>query len=369
VTQLAEPVSSTQQRLSLVDCDVHNAVPNDAALHPYLSARWKRHNELFGSHTTRPFRKGFRYPKITPGGGARVDAWPASGALPGSDLDLMREQLLDLYNVDVAVLNTLHQGVEQRNEDYAAALSRAVNEWQVEHWLEKDSRLRASVTVPYESPELAAAEIRRVAAHPGFVQVLLLPRTREPLGRRRYWPIYEAAAEVGLPIGIHFASSTIGPVTAGGWPSYYIEDHTVASIAFQTQLPSLILEGVFDRFPTLQAVLVEGGFAWLPPLMDRMDALYHRMRDEVPDLQRLPSEYVPAHIRLTTQPMEEPTRPRDLLDLIEDIGNELLMFSTDYPHWDFDNPHRAFQTRLTDCDRSRIMHENATAFYNLGAQV
>jgi predicted TIM-barrel fold metal-dependent hydrolase len=64
--------------------------------------------------------------------------------------------------------------------------------------------------------------------------------------------------------------------------------------------------------------------------------------------------------------MEEPENPRHLLDLIEQVGEDVLMFSTDYPHWDFDHPQRAFQTRLPDRLRQKIMQDNALGFYDFG---
>jgi hypothetical protein len=353
-------MTRTVQRL--IDCDVHNAVPSDTALSPYLSARWRRHLELVGSRTYSPFTKGYAYPKAAKFA-SRHDAWPLSGALPGSDLEFMREQLLDAYPIDYAVLNCLYRAAEQRNDLYGAALARAVNEWQVEHWLERDPRLRASITVPFESPALAAAEIDRAAAHPGFVQVLLFPRTRQPMGRRHYWPIYEAAGRAGLPVGIHAASTTPGPITSAGWPSYYIEDHTALSVAFQAQVISLIMEGVFDHFPELRVVLLEGGFAWIPSMRWRLDSLYARLHEEVPDLEHPPSYYLRHRIRSTTQPMEEPEHPADLVPLLQEIGEDVLMFSTDYPHWDFDNPHRAFQTAVPPDLRTRIMNDNAREYY------
>ncbi|GAA4692316.1 amidohydrolase family protein [Pseudonocardia yuanmonensis] len=350
----------------LIDCDVHNAVSGDEELRPYLSQRWRRHMELVGSRTFSPFTKGYAYPKAARLA-SRRDAWPPTGGLPGSDLDFMRGQLLDAYPVERAVLNCLFRAPEQRYDAYGAALAAAVNDWQVEQWLERDERLRASVTVPFEFPDLAAAEIDRSSAHPGFVQVLLYPRTAAPLGRRQYWPIYEAACRAGLPVGIHAASTTPGPITATGWPSYYIEDHTGLAVAFQAQVVSLIFNGVFDRFPGLRVVLLEGGFAWVPALAHRLDALHARLGEEVPDLRYPPSHYLRTHIRITTQPMEEPERAADLVPLLREVGADLLMFSTDYPHWDFDDPYRAFRTRVPPDLRRRIMHDNACATYRLAS--
>ena len=354
-------------KTGFIDCDIHNTVPSMNALWPYLPARWRGHVETFGMRQHHGFATGIPYPKVSPGGGSRVDAWPPSGLPPGADLGFMQEQHLDVLPIEYGILNCLYPKVgEQLNEEYGAALARATNDWQVAEWLEKDSRLRASIVVPYENAEFAAEEIDRVGDHPGFVQVVLLPRTKEPLGKRRYWKMYEAAERHNLPIGIHFAGLGGNPITSSGWPSYYIEDHTVMSMAFQAQVISLVSEGVFERFPSLRVVLMEGGFAWLPSLMWRLDKHWKRLRDEVPHLKRTPSEYIREHIWVTTQPMEEPPEPRYLLQVIEQLGSDdMLMFATDYPHWDYDDPDRAFPVRLTPDAKRKIFSENARALYAL----
>lgn len=83
------------------------------------------------------------------------------------------------------------------------------------------------------------------------------------------------------------------------------------SQAFQAHVTSLVLSGVFARFPALRVVLIEGGFAWLPALARRLDAHAERLAGELPELHRRPLELIAEHFWLTTQPME-PRRPRDL---------------------------------------------------------
>ena len=227
--------------------------------------------------------------------------------------------------------------------------------------------MRGSLAVEYEDGELAAGEIERRHGDPRFVQVLLSIRTAEPLGRRRYWRMYEAATSCGLPIAVHFGGHGGNPITGAGWPSFYIEDHAGMPVAFQSQLISLVVEGVFDRFPDLKLVLIEGGFAWLPPLMWRLDDAVRRLHEEVPHLHRLPSEYIRDHVWLTTQPIEEPERPEQLATLLRQLDmDERLMFATDYPHWDFDAPDQALPASLGDELRSAIRAGNADRLYGLG---
>jgi predicted TIM-barrel fold metal-dependent hydrolase len=89
------------------------------------------------------------------------------------------------------------------------------------------------------------------------------------------------------------------------------------------------------------------------------------LRSEVPWLKRPPSAYVIDHVRLTTQPLDEPESRQHLAQLLEMFpADRMLMFSTDYPHWDFDNP-TVITDRLPAPLKDRVMFETAAELYGL----
>jgi predicted TIM-barrel fold metal-dependent hydrolase len=237
----------------------------------------------------------------------------------------------------------------------------------VEEWAQAEPRLRGSIVVAYEDPPSAVAEIDRLGENPTFVQVLVESRTLQPLGQRKYWPIYEAARRHGLPVAMHFGALGGWPIGSGiGAPSFYIEYHAGQLTSFQDQVISLVCEGVFERYPDLKVVLVEGGFAWLVPLMWRLDRAWKKLQSEVPHLRRLPSEYIRQSVWFTTQPVEEPPRPTDFRQLLADLAmDDRILFATDYPHWDFDSPDQAIPAWLPEPTRRAIYAENARKLYRL----
>jgi predicted TIM-barrel fold metal-dependent hydrolase len=211
----------------------------------------------------------------------------------------------------------------------------------------------------------SAAEVRKRAQDKRFAQVFLLSRTSEAAGRKRYWPIYEAAVEAGLPVGIHAFGYGGWPLTNSGAPSFYIEEMTEHATGAQAMVTSMIIEGIFERWPELKVVLIECGFGWLPALGWRLDKHWKRLKDEVPHLKMAPSEYIRKHFWVTTQPMEETSEPEHLLEVMNWIGFDRIMFSSDYPHWDFDDPFTCLPPSLTDQQRRMIYADNARALYRL----
>jgi predicted TIM-barrel fold metal-dependent hydrolase len=238
----------------------------------------------------------------------------------------------------------------------------------IEEWLPVDPRYRASLAIYPNDPEVAVREIHRLGDHPGVVQVIMPSAGRMPYGQRYFHPIYAAAVEHGLPVAIHPGTEGVGisgAPTNVGYPTSYFEWHTGLVCSYIAHLTSLVTEGVFTKFPGLTFVMLEGGVSWLPPLLWRMDKNWKALRMTTPWVDRLPSEIVTEHLRFSTQPIEEPEDVKHFHAILEMFDAErMLMFATDYPHWDGDTPDftaRAFPKAL----RPAIMGGNAQAVYNL----
>ena len=131
---------------------------------------------------------------------------------------------------------------------------------------------------------------------------------------------------------------------------------------FQSQLTSLISEGTFAEFPDLRMTMVEGGWTWLPSLMWRLDKNWKALRREIPWTARPPSEYIREHVRFTPSRSTRRPNPKHLRQIVDQLGSDdLLMFSTDYPHWHADDADGTPADRAAGRADRKIMSENARA--------
>lgn len=343
----------------MIDCDLHPAVPSTAALLRYLDPYWR---EMTAVRALDRLNLSLTsYPQNAPLA-CRPD-WARPGEKPGSSLAAMQKDVLDPYDLRFGILNCLHGAQAMHSEDMAAVFCRAVNDWVRDEWLDCDPRLRASIVVPAQNAELAVEEIERRADDPRFVQVLMLLMGETTLGRRHLWPIYRTAEQLGLPIGIHAGSAYRYAPTSAGWPSYYLEDYVAQSAGFENQLQSLISEGVFAKFPELKVVLIESGVTWLPGFIWRADKTWRGVRAEVPWVTRQPSDIMRNNIRLTVQPIDADNARDELLRVIDIAkSDEIFLFATDYPHWQFDGDAALPPGLPTDLVR-KITIDNPLATY------
>ena len=355
----------------VIDCDVHPTPRSAEELFRYLPESY----QSISSEILRGWFRTNRGTGVFTGFGAlatghRHDAIPATGGPGGSDPDLMAQQLFEDAGISYAVLIPLTV-TGMANPEHESAMCAATNEWLADLWLGKyndHGRYRGSIMVNPDQPDRAIAEIERWSKHPGFVQVMIPTMARGSYGLPQYFPVFEAAAKAGLPVSTHInrtpGMALLSPV---GFVSYYFEFHPQYTLYYYPHVASLVMAGVFERLPDLKLVLVEGGVSWLTPFMWRLDHYWKEFGAEVPWVKRAPSEYIKRQVFLTTQPLESPPSPKSVHQYLDWMGAEkMVLFSTDYPHWDFDDPRDTLK-RLPQAQRERIAYLNAAELYRLPA--
>ncbi|PTY06052.1 amidohydrolase [Verrucomicrobia bacterium LW23] len=359
----ARPNAVPHPRLGypVFDIEVHSSPPDRESIAKYLPQRYR---ERYARGYVGPAQFGFSQR----GGGHRTD-----GDVPGEQLHAnhaapVRRYLLEPFDIEWAICTGNFYFLSALPDaDYAAALASAFNNWTVNEFVVQDPCLLAAITLAPQDPALAVREIERWAGHPRVVEIIVPTVSCLPLGNRLFHPIYEAAAACGLPVAAHPTHEGKGiapPPTAAGYPATYLEFHTGLAANAVTHAASLVCEGVFAKYPDFQFVLLEGGISWMLPLMWELDADWKRLRAEMPLLKEKPSDYLKRQFFYTTQPIEEPKATEDLLHTYEMIGGATqIMFSSDFPHWDFDDPFRILPGKTGAELKRRILRENARRLY------
>lgn len=308
----------------IIDSNVRHGWTSDSELRPFLSSEAY---ELFAAS----------------GGSSQLAQWPGFG-IPSSrrssaDYAAVAHDLLERLDGYRAILTYDRFNLAAlRDGELAAEVARAMNDWTVAEWLDRDSRVLGSIIVATQRPDLAAVEIARLAQVPRMGQVILGGNgIGRALGHSVFHPIYRAAAEVGLPVAIHAGSAggANPPSVAGGGIARYMEQHALAAQAAATQIASLIANGVFELLPGLRVVVLGAGVAWLPALVWRMDTDFKGVRREVPWLRQAPSYYVWRHMFFDVHPLESSEPDPHLTAVLHSLESSLgLLFGSGYPAWD-----------------------------------
>jgi uncharacterized protein len=363
--QVLSTAESTQRvAVKRIDCDVH-LTPLPSTLIDYLPQDYlKRH-----------MRADLR--RMVPrscymlfGGGLREDAFGPAGEIPGTHKETVKRQLWGDARIDYGMMTPL-VGVGA-DPDFNLATMRGLNNWQAQEWLtEEDQRFFGAICVPVDNIPGAIAEIEHWAGHPGFRQVLIQPDGDRPFGHKQYWPLWETAAKHKLPVAMHFNESNriqMGITPTGRFTTYF-EYHAISHpLEYASHLVSWIASGIFAAMPDFKIVFVEGGFLWHRPLIARMNREWESKSGLLADARKSPLECLRDQIRFSSQPLENTPRAADLCAYLKAAeADKLLMFATDYPHYDFDDPDVALPAGLDETMTSRIMSENAREFYDLPA--
>jgi uncharacterized protein len=287
-----------------------------------------------------------------------------------------REEIIDMFTTrmhDIGIKrsiifpNQLLELPNQPNNELEIAVSNAFIDYMIDNFLGKYPEILTCVYVPANSPDKGAELIDRVGSEKGIVGIIMSPTRPGPLAGDESWnPIYEAAKHKDLPICFH-AEAYAYPLIDHFNKEKYLPIHALSfPIPIITQLTSIVVEGVPERFPGLKFVFIEGGITWIPWIMYRLDGEYLMRRNEAPLLTKLPSEYI-QDFYFTSQPLERPKNRRDLEWVFRAFNAETqLLYASDYPHWDFDTPSVIYDLPfLSKESKERILGGNARKLFKI----
>jgi uncharacterized protein len=218
--------------------------------------------------------------------------------------------------------------------------------------------------LPFNTPKAAEAMVRRFLGASGVVGFLVTSTRYQPVHANEYMRLYSILEETGMPIGFHAHHNWNNEYTRQ--LNRFLSMHAISFVlSNMVHLTNWVINGLPERFPRLKVLWIESGLAWVPFLMQRLDHEYLMRVSEAPLLKRLPSEYI-RDMFFTMQPMER-TNLKLLEGTFEAIqADTQLLYSSDWPHWDFDVPARLFDLPFLD-DRAKrnILGYNASRVFNL----
>lgn len=371
-----------------IDSDMHLAEPGDlwgAYMSPQFRKeyrRWTPADPHFNSLRQAPF-------------GASTSAVPVA-AISGSQLSTIKERryqdyapyvapdgasiggdgqirAMEVEGIDVAVLfPTLGlAGLRDAPPEVAMALARAYNDWLCDFCRHNPSRFKLNALVPFGEPELAAAEIRRAATQLGAVSIFpITVHAGMPLrlDHPRYEPIWTEAEQLKIAIAFHGSIQVHLHERYRG--SEVLTHATGRSVEHPLTLLELLFGGVLERHPTLHVAFLEAGCSWVPYWLFRAEEEWERYRGEVPGLAQnvtmRPVEYWRRQCWSAVEVDEWPLRM--VIDL---IGDENWVISSDFPHFDSAFPH-AFDRFMalpgvSDASKRKILWDNCAELYRLAA--
>jgi predicted TIM-barrel fold metal-dependent hydrolase len=264
------------------------------------------------------------------------------------------------------------------HKSWVSILASAYNDYVIENVFPASPDIKAELMINQRIPEDAAREIRRVGHHKQFVSAYTeFGGNYEQIGTVDHDPIFEAALEHQLIVTLHAGTfwQAYTPLHQGA--RTWTELLGVSTMAIcLADIASMIIQGVFDKYPDLRCTVKEGGFWWIPEMTLRLDDYYLNHPHDISLCERkieageaflrhLPSDYIWEHFRFSTQPMLFPKNPKHAQWLWEMCrAEDMLLFSTDWPHATFDPPNWMFDTGfITEKARRRIFSENARAWY------
>jgi predicted TIM-barrel fold metal-dependent hydrolase len=274
---------------------------------------------------------------------------------------------MDQMAIDYSILfptPMLTLGVHPQPE-IEVELGRAYNRWLVRDVLVASPRIRTMAYLPLSDPEASVAFIDEFADAPGVVGFMVTAVRHQPIHENRFMKVFAALDERSAPLAFHS-----GP----NWSerpfeqlNRFLSAHALGFPFYaMLQMTNLVVNGIPERFPDVRFVFMEAGQAWVPFLIARLDGEYRMRSSEAPLLRRLPSAYI-RDMFFTTQPFEQLDSADHLRAVLETMAADTqLLYSSDYPHQDFDLPTLIWDLPFLTVEAKRnILGGNAMRLFGL----
>lgn len=313
-----------------------------------------------------------------------LHTWTTDDVHPGAYDPVERLKVLDENGIDHQVIypSTIGlggQGLSSVSDPVLQRLAVEVyNDYMAEVQAESGNRLLPMPLMPAYSVDECVREAKRV--HGLGLRGVNMTSDPQDLGApdlasREWDPFWETCADLELPVHFHIGASLTAMTFYGKYPwesqkpsTKLAIGGTMLFIGNARVVSNLILSGVFDRVPTLQTVSVESGLGWIPFILEALD--YEMMENAKADLaalKKMPSEYFQSNMYATYWFEGERNK---LPELIASVGEDRIMFETDFPHPTclYPNPLESVRAKMETLPRdtqAKIYGENARKLYKL----
>ncbi len=251
---------------------------------------------------------------------------------------------------------------------FAAEFARLYNRWLAGYCRPHGGRLRGVAVVPIEDVATSIEIMREAKALDLVATMVPAALKRRNLDHPDLEPLYAAAEELDMALCVHGAPGIHLPKLGSERFDNYLQVHCV-SFPFDMMVATtaLVLGGVFERHPRLRVGLLESGVGWVPYFFERLHEHVEKRGRLAPACKRDPREYIAREqLYVSCEPEEA-----GVAFAAEMLGPHFILYASDYPHWDSDFPESTRSlTRRTDLSeevKTRVLGQNARAFYRLGS--
>ncbi len=290
-----------------------------------------------GRHSIVPGQVGFQDM------GGRVTRYPMRSSEktePGRQRDVvLGERWMDAMSVDYSCLfptGMLNVGLHPLKE-MEVDLCWAYNRWLTEKVLpESNGRMYSMLSLPFSDADASLRHVETFGGREGVKGFMVTTVRTLPVHDNAYMKVYRAMEERGLALSFHSGPNWGEPVFRG--LNRFLSVHALGFSFYNIlHCTNWVVNGMGERFPKLPVIWIESGLAWIPFLMQRLDHEYMLRSSECPLLKKKPSDYM-RDMYYSTQPME--IQDMEALECTFRMINAetQLLYSSDYPHWDFDLP-------------------------------